>query len=180
MYISLLVTVPTDSIILYAMGTCASTSADQTTNPVKVSSMPAVVPLLFRAKQKFAVQDVAVPHGATANGRITDLVIKNKDLREMEYSDLYERMLKMKTGRYTDEEFPPNDPSIGSQSYSNNIMWKRPEAFIEGELAVFSGTIEPKDVKQGRLGDCYLMSAISLISDRPEIIKRLFERTEIN
>lgn len=45
-----------------------------------------------------------VPHGATANGKITDLVIKNKDIREMEYGDMYERVTKMKTGgKFSDE-----------------------------------------------------------------------------
>jgi len=85
------------------MGTCSSTSADQATNPVKVAAMPVVSEPLFKAKHKFAVEDVVVPHGATANGRITDLVIKNKDLREMDYSDLYERVQKLKAGRFTDE-----------------------------------------------------------------------------
>jgi hypothetical protein len=72
------------------MGTCTSTSADQISNPVKavkVSNLPPEP--LFKAKHKFPPKDSVIPHGATANGRITDLVIKNKELREMEYSDFY-------------------------------------------------------------------------------------------
>ena len=85
------------------MGACSSTSADQASNPVKVAAMPNVSVPLFKAKHKFAAKETAVPHGATANGRITDLVVKNKDLREMEYADLYERVEKLKIGRFTDQ-----------------------------------------------------------------------------
>lgn len=62
------------------MGGCSSASADQAVHPVKPSKMPQV---LFLAKHKFPVKEIIVPHGATANNKITDLVIKNKDLREL-------------------------------------------------------------------------------------------------
>lgn len=40
-----------------------------------------------------------------------------------------------------DDEFPPTDPSIGSPALSANVMWKRPDSFIEGDIAVFQGSI---------------------------------------
>lgn len=46
------------------------------------------------------------------------------------------------------------------------------------EFSVFEGKIESSDIKQGRLGDCYLLSAIGAISEYPFIVKRLFETTE--
>jgi hypothetical protein len=80
----------------------------------------------------------------------------------------------MKTGKFTDEDFPADDKSVGIKEGYSKVEWKRPEQFLEGDLRIFEGNIEPKDVKQGRLGNCYLMSAIMLISQHPEIIKRLF------
>lgn len=100
------------------MGTCSSTSADQAIEPVRVSPVPQNI---TKTKHKFEVREVVVPHGATANGRITDLVIKTKELREMEYSDLYDRVKKLKAGKYTDNEFPAAEKSIGSQSLGKNI-----------------------------------------------------------
>lgn len=35
---------------------------------------------------------------------------------------------------------------------------------MKGEFSVFDGKIEPTDIKQGRLGDCYLLSSIAAIS----------------
>ena len=49
---------------------------------------------------------------------------------------------------------------------------------MKGPYAIFEGKIEPKDIKQGKLGDCYLLSALAAISEYPFIIKRIFETTE--
>ena len=49
---------------------------------------------------------------------------------------------------------------------------------MKGDYAVFEGKIEPMDIKQGKLGDCYFLSALSSISEYPFIVKRLFETTE--
>jgi hypothetical protein len=45
----------------------------------------------------------------------------------------------------------------------------------EGELQVFTGGINAVDVRQGSLGDCYLLSAMSVIAhSRPELITKIF------
>lgn len=105
------------------MGNCSSTSAVQAIEPVRVSAIPQN---LTKTKHKFEVREAVVPHGATANGRITDLVIKSKELKEMEYSDLYDRVKKLKAGKHTDGDFPATERSIGSQTLGKNIEWKRP------------------------------------------------------
>lgn len=45
---------------------------------------------------------------------------------------------------------------------------------MKGQISVFEGKIEPLDIKQGRLGDCYFLSAIASISEYPFIVKRIF------
>ena len=51
---------------------------------------------------------------------------------------------------------------------------------MRDEYYVFEGKIQPDDIRQGRLGDCYLLSSIASISEYPFIVKRLFETTEKN
>ena len=38
----------------------------------------------------------------------------------------------------------------------------------------------PFDVAQGGLGDCYLLSALCVLAERPARIYKLFETTELN
>jgi len=50
----------------------------------------------------------------------------------------------------------------------------------EGKLLVFAGTISPSDIKQGILGDCYLLSVLSCLAENPVRIKNLFVDDEVN
>ena len=46
---------------------------------------------------------------------------------------------------------------------------------FKGTTTVFSDGVSAGDVKQGMLGDCYLLSAMSIIAhSRPELIKKIF------
>ena len=36
------------------------------------------------------------------------------------------------------------------------------------------GTIEPADIQQGNVGDCYFLASISSIAEKPERIRMIF------
>ena len=47
-------------------------------------------------------------------------------------------------------------------------------------LTVFRDKVEPSDIQQGALGDCYFLSSLSVLAEKSERIIRLFETTEVN
>ena len=98
---------------------------------------------------------------------------------------------QLKQEKYTDESFPPNEFSLitdwdeeedGVPEKArkwNRFTWIRATEIPElnddeGKLAVFSNKIEPNDIKQGDLGDCYFLSALSVLAEKPNRIKKLF------
>lgn len=66
---------------------------------------------------------------------------------------------------------PPVKDVKGEMFY---LDWATPEKFIGKNWQVFHN-ISPNDIAQGNLGDCYLLSAISSLAERPELITRLFD-----
>ena len=77
---------------------------------------------------------------------------------------------------FTDEEFPARLSSIycdveddvtkEEREVYGKLIWKRaseifdsPQVFVEG--------IEPNDIKQGYLGDCYLLATLSAMCENP-------------
>lgn len=64
-------------------------------------------------------------------------------------------------------------------------MWKRALDIDslndqEGKLAIFSDKVEPNDIKQGALGDCYFLSILSVLSEHSDRIINLFETKQMN
>ena len=92
--------------------------------------------------------------------------------------DAIRQKLREEKMTFIDIEFPPVESSIYSSNelsrpFANeNITWKRPKDFMkidenEGFFApeIFNKKIEPNDIKQGQLGDCWFMCALASLAE---------------
>lgn len=109
---------------------------------------------------------------------MTDFVTKNKHCGTvLSYKELDIGSSLDENNKYFDREFGNEVKCLGFKSLAEEVQWLRPSQFMKGDYFIFEGLIEPKDIKQGRLGDCYLLSALASISEYPFIVKRIFETT---
>jgi hypothetical protein len=79
--------------------------------------------------------------------------------------------------------FAPDFPAAASSVFNEQgahpfpvAVWYRPEDFFIGSFKLYDG-IDPNDVGQGRLGDCWLCCSISSLAENPNLIKRNFANT---
>lgn len=61
--------------------------------------------------------------------------------------------------KFVDKQFPPDVKSLGERSAQNVTAWKR----AGDECKLYEGGISPEDIKQGALGDCYFLSAMTVL-----------------
>ena len=110
---------------------------------------------------------------------------------------------KIQQKKFTDDKFPATKDSLianWGQPQNNyddpeiqdlyrqwsDIKWIRADEIPclnddEGHLQVFAGKIEPNDIQQGIIGDCYFLSVLSVLTEKPDRVKRLFhEKTSNN
>ena len=96
--------------------------------------------------------------------------------------------LKANGVKYRDSDFPAEVSSImgfgGNPSYPQHrmekIIWQRPDAIYgNGSFSVYD-QIEPDDIKQGGLGDCYFLSAMAAIAEYKDRIKRVFLQRKVS
>ena len=83
---------------------------------------------------------------------------------------------------FVDLTFPPRmqslgrewEPSVGIDK--DSISWHRPSAWCTSAAPpkLFVGLIEPNDIDQGILGDCYLMSSFACLAEFPHLIRDSF------
>lgn len=93
---------------------------------------------------------------------------------------------------FVDKDFPAADESlIDPNDEIDDLMelgpvtWKRIRdipALVDqnGEVHIFQGYIEPSDIKQGQIGDCYFLSSIAALAERPDRIRNMFLNDDAN
>jgi calpain-15 len=95
--------------------------------------------------------------------------------------------------KFIDDGFPPCDKSLFSDEKTKEkvlgrkiraIQWLHPEQIkVRNEDQSFKWTVYLKnptfhDIKQGHLGNCWFLSALAVILDRPEIIQKILVTKE--
>ena len=100
------------------------------------------------------------------------------DIKEGDLHDKRNRIIRVEKSQYaelaakykgtekqwTDPEFPPEDRSIGVIENVNTPRWKRISEILPKNPVLFDGKVEPRDVIQGSLGDCYFLSALAALA----------------
>lgn len=78
--------------------------------------------------------------------------------------------------RFIDPEFPPTPASLwGGKPSAKATCWRRAGEFLKPGFAVFEGGIQPDDISQGQLGDCWLMCSLSAIAEFPDLVTECFK-----
>eukprot|EP00928_Gymnodinium_smaydae_P016817 TRINITY_DN16367_c0_g1_i1.p1 TRINITY_DN16367_c0_g1~~TRINITY_DN16367_c0_g1_i1.p1 ORF type:complete len:749 (+),score=208.04 TRINITY_DN16367_c0_g1_i1:95-2341(+) len=117
---------------------------------------------------------------------------------------LYWRFFAQFHDYYTDPDFPPNDESLGgvtgdsankaSGKTNAEVIWVRAGDFArksikdrspkpklyDSEMNLFQGKIEPNDVRQGALGDCWLLASMSALAEHEGAIRYVFCTKELD
>lgn len=79
-------------------------------------------------------------------------------------------------GKYTDQEFPPDDSLLEYDRF-----WKRADeiAGLEDAVLFYEG-VNPNDIQQGGAGDDFLMSKIAALAENSERVQKLFDVEQCN
>lgn len=75
--------------------------------------------------------------------------------------------------------YDPNiDKDIDTAAF-NSFKWKRASELFN-PIYVFEDGVEPNDINQGQLGDCYFLAALSSLAEFPDRVKALFVTKTVN
>ncbi|CAF5210789.1 unnamed protein product, partial [Rotaria magnacalcarata] len=89
---------------------------------------------------------------------------------------------------FVDDQFPPIARSIGCIDALKNysLQWLRiseispsSQSDLRLKWSVYSSP-KPSDIQQGALGDCWLMAALALITERPQMLEHILLIKKIN
>lgn len=100
-------------------------------------------------------------------------------MRQMMYQ--IEEFVKDSQQPWSDPDFPADDSSLyinpvqPPEWASPNVEWKRPDEIYngEGQAMMMKDGFSPGDVKQGELGDCWLLGAFLTLATNPELLQNL-------
>ena len=98
--------------------------------------------------------------------------------------------------KFVDNDFTPSESSLIKDWDAPEVQvhvarwsqynWKRADEILslnkesKGKLEIFHGNIEPSDIRQGELGDCYFLSVLSILAEHPNRIRELFITQDVN
>ena len=103
----------------------------------------------------------------------------------MDQNEIKQKLREFRLENFLDPSFPPTDTSLydleSEEEYplDEKPVWKRPKEFMENPELYHNG-IDPNDINQGALGNCWFMASIASVAEIPALIKRLFITKEYN
>ena len=154
-----------------------------------------------------AVNNLLNPNLPKPQQHEEDFINASEVLGFQDFEEIYKAAKKL--GRsFQDPDFPHDNSSLMEKSNSEktdewrDIKWLRPSEFLVGKYSIFSspdpndrsvslrqscisvakgaGGIQIDDVFQGSLGDCYFLSSLSSLAEKPDRIRRLFISKKAN
>lgn len=88
---------------------------------------------------------------------------------------------------FEDKDFAATSASLGNleADVGSKVQWKRgaelrADTEKHNHPFLFEGKIEPDDIVQGALGDCWLLSAFATAAEHPGLIQSVFLQREFN
>lgn len=125
-------------------------------------------------KSRFQAESYIKISELTPNSKQKDLLLQ------------IEAKLKNTNSQYEDTKFPSqissiigNPPLLTTKPHDFNYKWLKPEEFLSKEWTVFTN-ISPNNIHEGCLSESSLLSALTSLCERPELITRLFDIEERN
>jgi hypothetical protein len=100
---------------------------------------------------------------------LSDCIAKNKNFQDPEFPAVIDTITKDKSHESYQKSFVPS-------------KWLRPHEIFKcdyTEIKLFD-TIDPNDIKQGQLGNCYFLATLSALAEFPERVKRIFTTLKTN
>ena len=149
-----------------------------------------------RVINQFETQTENVYSNVESQFKVEEIKNEPKDLKA-EFNTILSN-LKIKGEKYVDEEFSADEKSLirnwnDSSKRIRDIVeeWKQFKWIRstdipclnnpkDGELAIFKDSIEPQDVRMGRLKDAYYISVLAAIAEHPNRIRNMFMTDKIN
>jgi len=113
-------------------------------------------------------------------------VVQQEESAEGKHVKILQECLR--TGKqWTDPEFPPTATSLIRKSTPRvradwaNLKWNRPEQLVEAKQPrLFVDPLDADDIRQGALGDCWFLSALSVLALRGDRVLESFVIKEYN
>uniref|UniRef100_A0A8C4QZ91 Calpain 9 n=1 Tax=Eptatretus burgeri TaxID=7764 RepID=A0A8C4QZ91_EPTBU len=73
---------------------------------------------------------------------------------------------------FEDPDFPADDSSLGKTLRAERLHWKRPHEICRNPRFIIDGATRT-DIKQGALGDCWLLAAIASLTLNPKLLQKV-------
>ena len=84
------------------------------------------------------------------------------DADSLSHAELLRKCRDLKI-HFLDAEFPPGEKALVSKkpdAKAKTVQWRRASEFLGPKMALFIDGIEPNDIKQGELGDCWCVVSV--------------------